>query len=65
MRIFAFLSGLAFLLAYIFHVFAVKVGVAIQPESLLYAGLLFLVLDLGGVVDGVRSRYGRRTTTTT
>jgi hypothetical protein len=62
MRIFAFLSGLAFLLAYIFHVFAVKVGVAIQPESLLYAGLLFLVLDLGGVMTGVRDRYNTNRT---
>ena len=63
MRIFAFLSGLAFLLAYIFHVFSVKVGVAIEPESLLYAGLLFLVLHIAGVDTGLRTRYSNRTTT--
>jgi hypothetical protein len=62
MRIFAFLSGLAFLLAYIFHVFSVKVGIAIQPESLLYAGLLFLVVDLSGVVSGARDRYNSNRT---
>jgi hypothetical protein len=63
MRIFGFLSGLSFLVAYIFLVFAVKVAVAISPPALLLAGLLFLVLHITGVDTGLRTRYSNRTTT--
>jgi hypothetical protein len=52
----AFLAGVAFLVAYIFEVFKVKTGVAIQPVELVTAGLFFLTLYVAGVEDKVRAR---------
>jgi hypothetical protein len=62
MKVTAFLSGLAFLLAYIFDVFKVKVGIAIQPEALLFAGLFFLVLAVAGFDAFVSTRTSRTRT---
>jgi divalent metal cation (Fe/Co/Zn/Cd) transporter len=56
----AFLSGLAFLLAYIFEVATVHVSKFISPAALLFAGLFFLVLYVAGAGTYVGTRYNNR-----